>query len=41
MKKKLLKKITKKCAAIYRWFRIYRRRVRMTEHELGGRIEAC
>lgn len=41
MKRKLLKNITRKCTALYRWFRIYRKRVRITEHELGGRMEAC
>jgi hypothetical protein len=39
--KNKLKKITRKCEALYRWFRIYKRRVRMIEAELGSRLEAC
>lgn len=41
MKKKLLKRITRKCAAFYRWFTCYRKHVRMIESELGSQLEAC
>ncbi len=41
MKKKWIKKITRRCAAFYRWMACYRRRVRMVETELGARPEAC
>ncbi|HOW59089.1 MAG TPA: hypothetical protein PLO78_05120 [Candidatus Omnitrophota bacterium] len=42
--KKTFKKITRRCAALYRLFvnhRYYRRRINMVEAELGGEIHAC
>ncbi|MFH0985797.1 MAG: hypothetical protein V1882_09740 [Candidatus Omnitrophota bacterium] len=41
MKKKLFKKIAKRCVALCRLFSIYRKRVRAIETELGGCLETC
>jgi hypothetical protein len=41
MQRRPLKKFTRKCAALYRWFTYYRKRVRMIESELGSQLEAC
>ena len=39
--KKTFKKITRRCAALYRLFVQYRKRTRMVESELGGELHAC
>ena len=35
---KKIKKITRRCAALYR---LYRKRIHMVEAELGGELHAC
>ncbi len=35
------RKMIRRCAAFYRWFAYYRKRVRLIEAELGSQIEAC
>ena len=39
--KRPLKKITRKCVALYRLFIHYRKRIKMVELELDGPLEAC
>lgn len=41
LQKKSLKKVVRKCAALYRLFVHYRKRVRMVQLELGGHLETC
>ena len=41
IQKKPFKKIIRKCAALYRLFGQYRKRVRMVQTELGANLEAC
>jgi len=41
LQKRSLKKISRRCAALYRLFTQYRKRIRMVESELGGEIYAC
>lgn len=41
MQRKPFKKFVRRCTALCRWFAYYRKRVRMIETELGGRLEAC
>ena len=38
IQKKTFKKITRRCAALYR---LYRKRIHMVEAELGGELHAC
>lgn len=39
--KRSLKKISRRCVALYRLFVHYRKRVQMVQMELGGHLEAC
>ncbi len=41
IQKKTFKKITRRCAALYRLFVQYRKRICMVESELGGEMHAC
>ena len=41
MQRKPFKKFARRCAALYRLFTYYRKRVQMVEQELGSQIEAC
>ena len=41
IQKKTFKKITRRCAALYRLFVQYRKRIRIVESELGGELHAC
>ncbi len=41
IRKKTFGKITRRCAALYRLFVHYRKRIRMVESELGGELHAC
>ena len=41
LQKRSLKKISRRCVALYRLFFNYRKRVQMVQIELGGRLEAC
>ena len=41
IQKKTFKKITRRCAALYRLFTQYRKRISMVELELGGELHAC
>ena len=41
IQRKSLKKFARRCAAFYRLFTYYRKRVRMIEAELGSQLEAC
>ena len=38
---KKIKKITRRCAALYRLFAQYRKRIHIVEAELGGELHAC
>jgi hypothetical protein len=41
IQRKQLKKFTRKCAALYRLFVHYQKRVQMVQLELGGCLETC
>ncbi len=38
IQKKTFRKITRRCAALYR---LYRKRIRIVEAELGGELHVC